>query len=67
MTTVLRICAHNVDFTYHSKSKNAVPDEAEQEHVRKLIGDNIVQGELCMIKLVKGREYVYRGWWEIVT
>ena len=65
MITTVRICSHNVEFNYHSKSQNAIPDDAEEQHVKELLCENYVQGELCMNKLIRGREYEFRGWWRI--
>lgn len=64
-TTVKRICAHYIEFTYFSQGKYAVPDESEEEHVKMMLNDGIVEGELCMNKVVQGMEREYRGWWKI--
>ena len=49
MKTMECICAHNVEFDYHTKSTNATPTDSEIEHVQTMINDNYVEGELCMI------------------
>jgi hypothetical protein len=67
MTTIENICAHRIEFNYHSSSKNATPNDSEIEHVREQLNDNYKQGELCMIKLINNREYEFRGWWKIVN
>ena len=65
MKSVERICSHRVEFNYRSKSKNAVPNDIEIEHVTASIVMGYTQGELCMNKLVNHREYEFRGWWKI--
>ena len=65
MITIETICAHRVEFNYHTKSKNAIPDDSEIEHVEKCLIDNCVQGELCLNTSINGRYYEFRGWWKI--
>jgi len=67
MKTMERICSHDIEFRYFSKSKNAVPDESEIEHVKECLIQNYLQGELCMLKILNRREYEFRGWWSIVS
>ena len=62
MTTIECICAHRIEFWYHSKSKLAVPSESEIEHVQAMLNDGYRGGELCMY--VGNREF--RGWWSIL-
>lgn len=66
MKTMECICAHNVEFDYHTKSTNATPTDSEIEHVQTMINDNYVEGELCMIKIINNREYEFRGYWHII-
>jgi hypothetical protein len=65
MKTTERICSHDIEFNYFSKSKNAIPNEAEVEHVQGCLVENCVSGELCMTKIIRGREYEFGGWWHI--
>lgn len=65
MITKENICAHIVEFTYRSKSKNAIPDESEIEHVTNMIIQGYTQGELCLNTTINNREYEFRGWWSI--
>ena len=66
MITIEEICAHRIEFNYFSKSKNAVPNESEIEHVRDCLIDNSHAGSLCMLKVINGREYEFDGWWKIL-
>ena len=66
MITIETVCAHRVAFNYHTKNKNAVPDDTEIEHVKKLINDDCVQGELCFNTRINKRAYEFRGWWQIL-
>lgn len=66
MKTIEEICAHDVLFDYGSTSKHAVPDDSEIAHVRKLISENHVEGELCMVKTVNCKTHEFRGWWKIM-
>jgi hypothetical protein len=66
MTTIETICAHRVEFNYRSKSKQAIPDDLEIEHVKKLINNDCIQGELCLNKRINNKEYEFRGWWKIL-
>lgn len=66
MITKVTICAHEIEFDYHSKSKHATPTDSEIEHVQTQLNNNYVQGELNMIKVVNNKEKEYRGWWRII-
>ena len=66
MITIERICSHNIEFNYFSKSKNAVPNDMELQHVQDSLIDDYSAGELFMLKIINGREYEFRGWWKIV-
>ncbi len=66
MISTETICAHRVEFNYHTKSKHAVPDDSEIEHVRKLINEDYTQGELCLNTRIRNREHEFRGWWKIL-
>ena len=66
MITIERICSHDVKFNYFTKSKNAIPNDSEIEHVTNMIIDNYNCGELNLSKVINHREYEFRGWWQIV-
>lgn len=67
MKTTHSICAHpRVEFYYDSRSKNAKPGESDLEHVRSMINQGYVEGELCSLVFVGNRQYEFSGWWKIV-
>lgn len=66
MTTIKRICAHDVKFEYFSRSPIAIPEESDIEHVENMIHENYLAGELVSIRNANnGRQYEFRGWWSI--
>lgn len=66
MRTTKRICSHNIEFDFCSKSKKAVPTFACIELVKQLVGENHTSGKLSMFKLINNREYEFRGGWKIL-
>jgi hypothetical protein len=66
METIVIICAHRIEFYYRSRSKYATPTESEIEHVRSLLNDNYVEGELNMVKPINKKVKEFRGWWKII-
>ena len=67
MKTIERICAHDIEFNYFSRSKKATPSDSEIDHVQSLLIQNCVAGELCMATFINNREYELRGWWKIIS
>lgn len=62
---VERICAHNIEWWLDTGDGEPVDelDECSIEHIKKMLGDNFVEGELCVL-LPDGDTEVY-GWWNI--
>jgi hypothetical protein len=67
MQTIIEICSHRILFNYFSRSKQAIPNDAEVEHVQNQLIDNNKAGELNMIVDIKGKEHEFKGWWSITT
>lgn len=61
-----RLCSHRVRWWYDVS--DGTPDftelpESEEEHIRQLIGENCVEGELCYYDTEN--DVMYYGWWKI--
>jgi hypothetical protein len=55
-----RICAHTISYWYR---KDMEMPECEEEHVKEMICEGYVEGELCCIMSDGNTEN--RGWWSI--
>ena len=67
MKTIEKICAHSIEFNYHSNSKHATPSDSELEYVQTMLIDNYREGELNMIKVINRKEKQFTGWWKIIS
>lgn len=66
MKTVETICCHRVQFDYFTRSKKAVPNDSEIQHVRELINEDCREGELCLAYRTKNHIQDFRGYWKIL-
>jgi hypothetical protein len=68
MKTIELIYAHRVQFNYFSRSKNAIPNDSEIEHVTGLIVEGCTSGQLIMDFVGENNQnYEFLGWWKILN
>ena len=56
----IRICAHTIEYWYDDD--NHEMDESSEEHIKNLLIEGYVEGELCDMIESEGE---LRGWWNI--
>lgn len=62
---ITRICSHRIRWWYEdSKNLPIITElpECEENHIKKLLCQNFVSGELCHCD---ANDNTYYGWWEI--
>ena len=63
MDKTIEICCHRINFCYFDWEGKEVP-ECEEEHVKQMICEGYVEGELNYLDPDGDTEH--RGWWSIL-